>query len=527
MVVLKTGSSEKMKMNAQLILVRGFMGLLLSLPASSALAKSTHPVHKIAPHFEYYRYTSTVATPPKLTSAKSYRRLSSASFSDNDLKEDFKAFRTRFLQVKTADQLGALLQEGDTNYDSYSPELKYFVAQAVLLVPYRGIFYRAQKLFDQSKSVHSIVVSSIRGSAASMNIYLPSDAWKAGFDFISVPDDANSKQYTQMSELQDFFASTVPGIKKSIERITALLTSGEGMPFVWDNQLAFGADSYADGLPLDRYRANGVPEVSATLAAQYGSVQAIDTFCAYNVDDILNVAEALGHQIGLNGFDFLAEVGIGELGVSDSDRSKVFVKYSAFLTLRADRDPAITDDPGLGKRMMSDAFINLRSSVKYVDAGWKNLMGTDSNQPVINDYAIFDSRRFQADSRTIQLRLDTINAAVNGTPPTMLRSVITGGNVSVDLPSLFNNPPQDLKAFLPTGFDNSENYSSYESTSGKKYKYRNYFHGRSTSWNTAAWAPYFPSAQGQGADYPSKIAQILKETWGGDLFAPIVDSALR
>lgn len=455
----------------------------IALTASSAYGavKTSH----VAPKLERYALPSSadlelsselISTTIKNAHDRFSKRkpAATAAVDEKDLAEDFKAFRTKFLAAKTADELDALLIEADKNYDTYSPDLKYFVAQAEVIRPYRAIVHRMRPLFEHTKSVHSVAVTTLKSIASNLRVYLPTDQWEAGFAYVTVPtsDPARNTQFQSIREFQDFLATTMPNLYQAMNRLNAIYKGGLQKPLVWDNKLFYGTGTFEDG--LDRYRTHDFPELLTTMASVRLTAHSILVFCAYNQDEFLDFFEDMGRLAGLNGFNFLTE-----LGVSASERAKVWNKrkYNTFLTL-AEND--------VGKRLMAEAFVHLKAAVTYTNAAWKHLDGKSDS-----DYALLSFGRFQMDRRAIELRLKTMTDMVRG--PTSVRSPITGEVVDVNLPAFFSNPPVNLKQLLPTQFDTTPEFLSVKTSAGAGVEYRNYFRGRATGWNNSAWAPYFPS----------------------------------
>ena len=96
---------------------------------------------------------------------------SSQSYSESDLSNDFKTLREQWLKVKDPDQLENLLKISYARYDNYSDDTKYFLAQAHLILPLRGIIWRMRPLFEKGgsfigvKSTHVTAVQLLRSVA--------------------------------------------------------------------------------------------------------------------------------------------------------------------------------------------------------------------------------------------------------------------------------------------------------------------------------------------------------------------------
>jgi len=439
---------------------------------------------------------------------KSHRKPASASVSDSQLSPAFKAFRDKFLKVKTADQLEALLVEGEKNYDSYPIDLQYFVAQFELIRPYRSIVYRLRPVFEKNRSVQSFAVTTLKSIASGLRIYLPTSQWEAGFEYITVPSvndgQGQNRQFKTIPEFQAFLISIVPEYKKALTRIINIYKTHPEAEIVWDNKLLYGPGTFEDS--LDRYRLHASSEIAGTISAGFMSLQAIYAFCSYNQNDLLEVYEALGRLVGINGFDRL----FSELGISDENRHGVLMRpnFKNFLTLL----------PIGESTYMRAALQYLRMAVSYLDASWK-IKATDAS----NDYAWFNPLKLQADRRVIDLRIANMVDIVKGKTP--LRSVVTGEVAEVNYPEFYMNPPKDIKRLFPVEFDRTPQFKTVNGQSGKSYEYRNYFRGRAIGWDAKAWAPYIPSIS-QNSDVGVAL-RIFNQSWGGDFLAPVADVIAR
>ena len=91
-----------------------------------------------------------------------------------------------------------------------------------------------------------------------------------------------------------------------------------------------------------------------------------------------------------------------------------------------------------------------------------------------------------------------ILAILNG--PTKVRNQYSKGTMQVNITQFFKSPEQDLKIFLPTGFEDSSDTISYRVTfdnsmaSESRVDGTNYYKGLPTKWNMAAFKKYFPNA---------------------------------
>ena len=445
------------------------------------------------------------------------RKISAASYGEGDLSEKFKDFRKEFLECKTADCLQGLLDKSEREYETYPADLKFFVAQFQMLRPFRGIVFRLRPIFENfNQSVHSMAVTILRTLASTMRVYLPTDQWEAGFKYVTVPspNEAQDRQYTKIHQFQTFLV-TVAGksVKKAHDRINAIYKSNLSKPIVWDNKMFYGTGSFDDG--LDRYRVYDYAEIAATLGSLSMTLHSVAMFCAYEMDQMLDVAEALGRLAGLNGFKFFED-----LGVSARERTKVLrsPSYASFLKLKT----GAVD----GRALMKASGERLKDAVNEFDSSWTAL-----EPKAQNEYAVLNSALYTPQKHYIDLRLKNMKALIAGNPE--IRSPITGETVHVNVMNFFNNPPTDLKALLPTVFDATPDKLTFTNDKNQKKEYRNYFRGMATGWNTAAWSPYFSDVKGDkesGGKNTKDVGisiRVLRNNWGSEFLAFPLDMIIR
>lgn len=461
------------------------------------------------PAFEESGFTPSVVS----ESIRSSRRPASAArtLGEADLEADFKEMRDRILRVKKAEELDQILREmdRDENYERYSDNLKYFAAQAVLLMPFRSIAYRLRPILEKSnKTVHSSSITLLKSLASNLRVFLPTDQWEAGFKYVTAPssDDASNVQFKRISEFQKALVEQVaPQFIRAARRIQALKGKGPRSPIIWDNKLQFGPGTFEDN--LDRFVAHGQPEVHATLSFIHMSLHATYAFCAYFQDDLPTVAYELGRLVGVDGFRAQFLFGPdSDLGVTAEDRTTVLrkPKFQNYLAIYQEAGPVL----------MTRSLAHLKASIYYMDASWRSLAEGESNP-----HAILNPSAFASDRRVAEARLKTMKDMVNG--KTAIRSAVTGEVVEIDLPAFFRNPVADLKTLLPTTFDNSPAELKIRSASGRSYEYRNYFRGRPTGWDQKSWLQMLPNR-----DDVAKSLRVLNQSWGGDYLSPILASVI-
>lgn len=436
------------------------------------------------------------------------RAPANSEFSESNIASSpsFKMIRDRFLEIKTADELEAELAKLETDIDKMDAHAKYFAAQMLVFKEMRGLMWRLRPIVDAgakgNRVTHSMIVSMLRSTRAGIDAYLPTEQWKAGFDFATQPSKKMSAgdQFQTVRDFQNWLATTVgPRLAKSIAIVAHAINSANAdTVFVWDNKMSYGKGAFDDG--LKRFEGHGQAEMRSTYAFMLFSLHNLYVGCAYNLDDIANVEASIGKLYGIDGF-FPGR----DLGVTSEDRVGTVMKYrpSGFYSLDAKN----------GRRYMERAFGYLKNAVKAADHSYQLTQGK-----VANDNFSLNPILYQRDvSPTLGTGLEKFKAMVEGS--TTLRSRITGTTVQVNLPAFYLQPPESLMDLLPTGFENSmPPTAKIKNEKGETLEYRNYQRGSPIQWRNEVWQKYVPSAAGQKPGYMLEANQILRTSIGSNYF---------
>ncbi len=417
---------------------------------------------------------------------------SAAALGDDLMSPEMKAFRDKFLAVKTAEQLDALMDQLDKGYDAAPADLKFVSTQLLPMRALRSIVWKMVPLVHKTRMAQSVLLTGVKQVASSMRVYLPTEQWEAGFAYVSEPFSGDDRQFGTENDLQVYLANVAyPELLKSSTRLAAL----QNLNITWDNKLLYGVASFQDS--IDRYRQLGEAERYSALSSTQAGLAWIAMFCAYRVDGGLNVAQEVGTLYGVDGFDLLR----GVEGAPADRRVEILRKgkYQHFLELYP-----------TGAQWTQLAFKHITESTYNASVAWAEV----KDRPAAPTAAI-DPSWINPASRQIGLSMPNIEAMLQGR--TELRSAITGETATVDIPAFYSNPPKDLKAFLPTQFDQGEEYlhKNVPTASGgtKSVKYRNYFRGRPTGWDVAAYQAYLPDVKSSGDVI--RASRVLSQSWGG------------
>lgn len=441
--------------------------------------------------------------PQKLTikssKDKGNRSLASDSVAVPDesmMSAELKSFRDTLLATTTPEQIDALLAKADSEYDKYPADLKFVAAQFIPLRSMRGFLWRVLPLVEHNTMLHSMLLSFVKTGAGQIKIYYPTDQWKAGFDYLSQPFAVNgklAKQVSNESDLQGFLAGPLyQALRLCADRLAAIDLSQRNI--AWDNKIFYGPASYVDN--VDRYRLVGDVERLMTLAQLHAFMAQLTFQRAYALQGAIDLYAKIGRLYGFDGI-FTGNVE----GAPASQRTEV-VRRSQFANLGT-----LFSD---GSQFTAISLMHLKNATEASSQAWDAMQ----RRPSSESYVI-NSGPFLANERVHKIRIANLKAMMSG--PAQIRSAATGEIAEVDLPAFYNNPPQDLKTLLATEFEDGEQWHTQQVDLGEgktqSVKYRNYYVGRPSGWNTQQLHLYFPKVATN--DDVAKTARILDEAYGG------------
>lgn len=491
------------------------IGLLLANAAAFAVAPKPsyyQQVNNLAPFSSEatsYKWTSdTDVRALKSSFSKSKRTPSNSSAGDESMmSEAFRQTRDRFLKIKTADELETFLVEFDVTFnDLKDNDQKFFVSQILPLKELRGIVWRSQPVFSQAKVTHSLVLTAIKSAVSQVKIFLPTDQWQAGLDYVTLPYVRNgllSQPFKNEAELIAHTAGPVrAALLKAAQRIQKIDLKDQ--PIVWDNKLAFGTASFLDN--IDRFRLVGEVERLSSLAAIHSTLAQITYQRAYSSENGIKLAQDMGKLYGVDGI-------LSQVDGAPSQKRVQVLRRPAFANYGV-----LVED---GEKWMRLSFQHLQESVRLTSAIWSQIKTED--RPLTEAF-VFDTSFARAYERGSDLAIANMEAMVAGRAK--IRSGVTGETVVVDLPAFYQNPPKDLKEFLPTAFQQGPEWQTVNLTDGSgkvhKVKARNYEIGRGIDWKADAYGIIFPEMK-SGKDVPRNV-RILSQSWGTWITAlPLAD----
>ncbi len=464
-------------------------GILFSFPVLATTFKSTHDEKSM----EDFPWMSSAQYQEQKVKAiaRGKRGIASAQINGNALMSpEYRKFRDRFLAIKSGAEIDPLLDELDANFEEHPADLKLLAANLIPLRAFRGYVYRLVPVVSRAKVTHSILLTFVQGFNAMQRVYLPTEQWKAGFEYVTQPFSVKDVQFKSVNEVQDYLITRVYSeLMRAARRVAALDLSQK--PVVWDNQLLYGTASFVDE-GQDRYRLVGEAERRANLSAIHATLHNVVVFRAYSADRFFEMMDALGKLWGVSAL-FWEPVD----GATSRARVQVLRKFPENFRLVAN-----------GARYMSVAHRHLKHSVYQASLSWNEIKDQPASKTQMMDAGIF--RPF---TREIGLAMDKWVEVVEARAE--VRSAVTGETVVVDLPAIYRQPPASLQSFLPTQFDEASEWSTRNLEDGKRIRFRNYAWGSATGWDQAAYRPYFPDLDSK--KNVADAARILSQAWGGGL----------
>jgi hypothetical protein len=500
---------------------KGF-ALTLALSTSAFAAKNVKEDFKNykIPQVEEASFNDAEFMKEKKEFSKSKRKIASAmSFNGSDVSNDFQKLREEWLKASTGDQMEALLKTSHANYNTYSEDTKYFLAQMHTALPLRGIIWRLRPLFENSKgflgnkSTHVTAVQAVRGAVTGLKMFLPTKQSDAGIQYFTEPSVEMSKadQFTSIAQFQNFLMSNViPAINESIVRLQVISKGGAQKVFVWDNKMAFGRGTFED--EVQRYVGNGAAEMNMSIASLYRAYHDIYVYCAYNQESSIKIAGEIGSHLGVDSSIFSSKK--NDLGITDQERVAIVkgaANKSNFLELRN------YEGSTYGSQLMKQAWVALKNSVVYSDRAYQFLQGRDSTKAMGINPMFFQ----QENSPNIEKGISNMKAVVQG--PAEVRDPVSGDTVTINLPAFYQEPPQSLSSLMAVNFEGGEVQKTIKNKQGESLVVRNYLHGRSIAWDNNAWKKYVPSAEGKGANYMSEARRIIHYSLGTSMVFGLPD----
>ncbi|WP_127718394.1 hypothetical protein [Halobacteriovorax sp. HLS] len=438
-----------------------------------------------------------------------------ANFNAIDLSlmsTEYKGMVEKIINADSADKIAKLISELEPKLDDMPADAKFLGTQLVMLKPFRGLIYRMIPLVEKEKITHSYLRNQVKIVASNMRVYLPMEHWEAGFEYMTEPYLAkNGKIVTQFDDDKSFLKVTKSGTEKfqdfvGNEVYEAMATAANRIetidfsekPMVWDNKASSGKKSFKDDFEDIRYRNLGEAERYIALSSLHFGMHYLNYLVSYNIEGSLKLSKDIGKLYGIDGF-FRGEIeGVPSYKWVKKVNSK---SYENIGKLRKGY-----------KANMALSYDHLKEGVRNLRIAREELRNESASR-----FLAIDPAKLNAWDENIERQFKHIECLTNdqkeSTPSACpIRSAVTGHTVIVDLKGFYMNPPNDLKAFLPTSWDTKTKMIKKH---GKEFP--NYKWGTPTQWNVSVYKKHvFPQITSD-QDIP-KYVRTLRQAFGGEAF---------
>ncbi len=420
------------------------------------------------------------------------------TLSEAQMSPKLREIRDNYFSVQNSDELAKMLAKLDADYDSLPSDAKFFAAQIIPAQAFRGFVYRSRQVFEKrARGVHSAVLTMAKNTATNLRIYLPFEHMTAVEEYFMAPYFDKGQvveSFTDEASIQAFLTKTVKDQIVKAEKRLGDLSLVE--PVIWDQRFSFGPKSFADG--LNRFRLIGELEKTLVRSAMMSSVASLNFLRAYNINGSIDLARDLGSLYGIDGFLSVVD------GVSAEKISKLINKYPKIGTILPE-----------GKEAMKASLQASQWAVTHAWMAWKSSSESRKNESL---YAI-DSGYWRVNRRDIEQNLELLYRVVASNKSEKLRSSVTGEVIEINYAEFFNNPPADLKVFLPKTFEQKATATrqaaldiTSTNDSKKPLSYRNYAQGTPLTWNVNNYTTYVPSVK-TSADVETTV-RVLSHAGG-------------
>lgn len=405
--------------------------------------------------------------------------------------KDGQKTKENFEEINSAERLATFLEVTDKKFSSLDQDAKLIAAQLSLLMPFRGFLYRARPLVEDHKLAHSFVLTLIRNMSVGINVFLPTEQWKAGIKYVADPYKGIKQD---IKNDQDFYNFLINEVRPSV--VTFMKRVRDDMNFegsvYFDNNILYKTADF--GVDNDRYIRLREPDRIALLGSSYFALAGLNMSAAYHWDGFFKTIHNVSKVYGFDSFTLKHPM----KKATAKKRTETIKKSKDLFTIRTTANDT----------WMNDAYYIMKEGVRTWRLAWTMLKDDSSFPRNPQEISILlDPRFIQPFNRITGNSYDNIERILE--EDGVGSAIIAGETVKVNLKKFFTeNPPKDLKAFLPIKFDESD----YE-TKKDGFEFRNYHAGAPAGWNLEVYQEYFPSVKTN--EDVKKAARVLMQTWGG------------
>jgi hypothetical protein len=354
-------------------------------------------------------------------------------------------------------------------------------------------------------TVKSILDAKLQSIISNINVYSPKFG-SALFDWLTLPSSSKTS-FNRVEDVQNFLMGSVyPDFKISMNLIGSIGDIPLNRPLLLDLAAITGSKK---AIP-ERQRLLHVyqHEIEALKALMSQTCHDLIIYAHYDRNDSINYEYNLKKKLIMNGYKLSSSPGIPMyLAVNE------FKSYPKLLTLRS----IPFSIPGGEESWMMVALKHLRSAIYHENLSYQamktavsELTDDEITKSILNPrlHYLVDERVKKSFAKR------QLMTSQNGVA---LKSFITGEMTRVNMVEMYQNPPMDLKAFLPTEFELSQ--PRQIQVNGKKVT--NYRFGLPSNWDLAIYQTYFPTVK--NAEDIKKLARILESHGATSMLARLVN----
>ena len=493
---------------------------VLVLSASYCLVNAGTPSAKVwQSKFNWIKSKEMPELIKKARKRHQTRKLANYNSTDKEsMSKEYRELIDNVIAADSPDKIDGLLAKLEKKIDSMPADAKFLGSHLLLMKPFRGIVYRMIPLAGKERITQGFIRNRVKILASNLRIYLPLEHWEAGFNYLTEPyklksgeiisqfEDAKERKSVRGSTVkrtyvkefgaenfQEFIGAEVyPAMAKALERIESISFEN---PIVWDNKVAFGKDSFKDDFEETRYRKIGEAERHLNISSLHLGMHYLNYLVSYDIRGSISLSKDIGKLYGIDGF-----FSRNPDGVPSYDWVKV-VERKSYDNIGRLRDGY--------KDNMSLSFKHLQEGVKHLRLAREELRNESPsrlfaiNPGTLNPWDENIEKQFK--------HIECLTSdSTEGT--CAIRSAITGKSVVINLREFYQNPPTNLKDYLPTDW-NTDKKRMFKKH-GKKYP--NYLWGTPKSWNVSTYKRFFPELKSD-KEIPEYV-RTMRQAFGGEAF---------
>ncbi|HEX4924756.1 MAG TPA: hypothetical protein VFV50_11750 [Bdellovibrionales bacterium] len=407
-----------------------------------------------------------------------------------------KETSARVAGIQKAADIDVLIKDLEANYEQLQPDAKFMAAFWISLKPWKAFIQRARPLVERHNLSQSAIVTFMRATYASINVFVPdTPAWKAGFDYVTMPSADMGPDISNESQLYHFASSQIlPALDAFNARIYKL--NFEAKPIYFDNKVLVRSANFVS--TRDRHVRLGEAERLSVLAGGLLAYSNLAGAMAYSWDGFFKAVDNVGTVYGFNSK-------LNDGSMTAARRFQEIKEQSSLFKLRPDGPGAPTYNRSK-EWTKNVAFVKFKEGLRAARASWTWLKKNAANDDATRN--IFDPRAFIPFTRIIDTSFDNIDSLLHDRG--IASAVVNGQAVDINFKLMFEDPPLALTEFFPVEFEGGQNKQIDPIT---RKQYRNYNYGNPKGWNIGAYQKYFPNVKNN--EDVKQTARVLNQAWGG------------